>query len=125
MEVTKVLQDGSMFDPAVLDLDDSTILAKFKNSCKTGASFSLGIGCPSAVSAPHTLLTGFKNLVAISLSTGYKFEQGEAMIAAAMSAPSSGGAVAGKTVAAAVVEEKKEEEEDVDMGGLFGDEDEY
>ena len=44
--------------------------------------------------------------------------------------PSGGGAArpaaAGGPVAAAVVEEvKKEEVEDVDMGGLFGDEDEY
>ena len=42
---------------------------------------------------------------------------------------SMGGAAApagGATTAAAVVEEKKEEVEDVDMGGLFGDEeDEY
>ena len=37
-----------------------------------------------------------------------------------------GGAAAGPAkAAAAVVEEKKEEPEDVDMGGLFGDEDDY
>ena len=36
------------------------------------------------------------------------------------------GAAAGPAAAAApVVEEKKEEAEDVDMGGLFGDEDDY
>ena len=37
-----------------------------------------------------------------------------------------GAAAAGAgPAAAAVVEEKKEEAEDVDMGGLFGDEDDY
>ena len=39
-----------------------------------------------------------------------------------------GGAVAatgGAAAAAPVVEEKKEEPEDVDMGGLFGDDDDY
>ena len=36
-----------------------------------------------------------------------------------------GAAAAGPSAAAAVVEEKKEEAEDVDMGGLFGDEDDY
>jgi len=124
MEVRKVLQDGSMFDPAVLDLDDATILAKFRNGVSAQASLSIGIGCPSACSAPHTLLTGFKNLVALSLSTGFKFDQAEAMLNAAKNAPAAGGAVA-KTEAVAVVEEKKEEEEDVDMGGLFGDDDDY
>ena len=34
-------------------------------------------------------------------------------------------AAGGATAAAVVEEEKKEEVEDVDMGGLFGDEDEY
>ena len=38
-------------------------------------------------------------------------------------APAQGAAA--PTQAAAQAEEKKEEEEDVDMGGLFGDEDDY
>ena len=38
---------------------------------------------------------------------------------------SAGPAAAGAPVAAAAKEEVKEEVEDVDMGGLFGDEDEY
>lgn len=48
-------------------------------------------------------------------------------IAGMGSGPATGGAAAGATAgAAAVKEEVKEEEEDVDMGGLFGDdEDEY
>ena len=40
----------------------------------------------------------------------------------AAAAPSAGGAAAAE---APKEEEKKEEEEDVDMGGLFGDDDEY
>lgn len=56
--------------------------------------------------------------------SGYKFDQAEAFLAAAKNAPAAG---AGPAAAAAPVEEKKEkeEEEDVDMGGLFGDDDEY
>ena len=37
-------------------------------------------------------------------------------------APAAGGAAAGGATAAAPMDEKKEEAEDVDMGGLFGDE---
>ena len=40
-------------------------------------------------------------------------------------APAAGGAPAAAKAAAAPVEEKKEEVEDVDMGGLFGGDDEY
>ena len=41
----------------------------------------------------------------------------------AAAGPAAGAGAA--TASAAVVEEKKEEAEDVDMGGLFGDEDDY
>merc|ERR1719197_1373323 len=110
-----------MFDPAVLDLDTDTILKKFQSGVQTAASLSLGAGCPTAVSAPHTLLAGFKNLVAVSLATGHSFPQAEAMLNAAKNAPASGGgAAAAKVEEAPKEEEKKEEEEDVDMGGLFG-----
>ena len=43
---------------------------------------------------------------------------------AAKNAPAAG-AASGPAKAAEVVEEKKEEPEAVDMGGLFGDDDEY
>jgi large subunit ribosomal protein LP0 len=126
MHVKKVLQDGSLFDAAVLDLDTEAILAKFQNAIKTQASLSLGIGYSTSASAPHTLLNGFKNLIAVSAETGFEFEQATAFLNAAKSAPASGPVAGGATVAAPKEEEKpKEEPEDVDMGGLFGDDDDY
>jgi len=121
-----VLQDGSMFDPAVLDLSLEAILGKFQAAVNTQASLSLGLGYSTTVSAPHTLLGGFKNLIAVAAETGYEFPQATAFLAAAASAPAAGGAPAGAGTKAAAAEEKpaeKEEEEDVDMGGLFGDDD--
>ena len=121
-----MLQDGSMFDPAVLDLSLGAILGKFQAAVSTQASLSLGLGYPTAASAPHTLLGGFKNLIAVAAETGYEFPQATAFLAAAASAPAAGGAPAGAATTAAAAAEKpaeKEEEEDVDMGGLFGDDD--
>jgi len=59
--------------------------------------------------------------------SGYSFPAADKIIEAAKNAPAAGaGPVAAKVEAAApVVEEKKEEEEVVDMGGLFGDDDDY
>lgn len=58
--------------------------------------------------------------------SGYSFPAGDKLIEAAKSAPAGGaGPVAAKAEAKPVEEEKKEEEEVVDMGGLFGDEDDY
>jgi len=124
MEVKSVLQNGSLFDAAVLKISENDILAKFKAAIGLQAQLSLGVGYPTAASAPHTILNGFKNLVAVSVASGFEFPQAEAMLNAAKSAPAAGGAPAA-TAAAPVEDDKKEEEEVVDMGGLFGDDDEY
>lgn len=127
MHVKKVLQDGSLFDAAVLDLSTDAILSKFQNAIKTQASLSLGIGYSTSASAPHTLLTGFKNLIAVAAETGYKFDQATAFLEAAKNAPASGAPAGGAAAAAPKEEEKPKEDEpeDVDMGGLFGDDDDY
>lgn len=128
MEVSKVLQDGSVFDAKVLDLSTDAILTKFKSAVKVQASLSLGAGFPTSVSAPHSLLNGFKNLVAVSAETGFEFDQAKTILEAAKNAPAAGAATttAAAEAEAPVEEQKKEEAEDVDMGGLFGDdEDEY
>jgi len=124
MNVKKVLQDGSVFDAAVLELTTDSILAKFKKAVAVQAQLSLGAGYATSASVPHSLGNGFKNLVAVSAATGYEFPQAKAILEAAKNAPAAG---AGPAVAAeaAPVEEKKEEAEDVDMGGLFGDDDDY
>merc|ERR1711934_21655 len=126
MNVTKVLQDGSMFDPAVLDLSNDEILAKFQKAIKVQTSLSLGLGYSTKLSAPHTILKGFKNLIAISAETGYEFDEAKAFLAAAANAPAASSAAASAPAAgtAAKEEEKpKEEEETVEMGNLFGDDD--
>merc|ERR1712139_3130 len=124
MEVGKVLQNGSMFDAKVLSLSTDAILAKFKKAIGNQAQMSLSSGYCTSASAPHSLLNGFKNLVAASAATGYEFPQAAAVLSAAKNAPAAGVAAPG-AAKAEVVEEKKEEPEDVDMGGLFGDDDDY
>lgn len=130
MEVKKVLQDGSLFDAAALDLDDSAIIAKFKKAINVQTSLSLGLGIPTQASAPHSILNGFKNLVAISVVTDYSFPQAQAMLDAAKSGPAAGtaAATAGGDAKKDDKPEEKEEEEEVDVGagGLFGGgEDDY
>lgn len=76
MKVTKILQDGNIFDAAVLDLTSETIIAKFSAAIRLQAQLSLAAGVPSAASAPHSLCNAFKNLVAVSCASGYEFPQG-------------------------------------------------
>lgn len=125
MHITKILQNGAIFDSKVLALTNDFILSKFRNAAKLQAQFSLGAAYPTAASAPHSLLNAFKNMVAVSAQTGFEFEQASAYLSAAKSAPAAGAATVEATKVAAPVEEKKEEPEDVDMGGLFGGDDDY
>lgn len=87
MHVTKVLQDGSVFDAKVLDLSMDSILEKFKKACNNQIALSLGAGYPTTASIPHSLLGGFKNLVAVCSSSGYSFPQANALLEAAKNAP--------------------------------------
>lgn len=69
-------------------------------------------------------------MAAVCSESGYSFPQAEALLNAAKNAPAAGAATAGGAEAAApkekTPEKEKEEEEDVDMGNLFGgDDDDY
>jgi len=126
MHVRSVLQNGSIFDAKVLEITPSDILAKFRKAIGVQASLGLGLGVPNKAAAPHSLLNSFKNLVAVSAASGYEFPQAKAMLEAAKNAPAAGAGSAAKGAAAEKPkeEEKVEEEETVDMGGLFGGDDE-
>jgi len=142
LKVTTVYDNGAVYPAAVLDLTDDDILKKFFSGVNNVAALSLQIGFPTVVSVPHSVMNGYKNLIAISVMTDYTFPgaekikqllsdpaafaaaQAAAAAAAAGSAPAAGGAAAGAAPAKAKEEEKKEEEEvDEDMGGLFGGDD--
>jgi large subunit ribosomal protein LP0 len=125
MHIVKILQNGAIFDAKVLALSNDYILSKFRAATKLQAQFSLAAGFPTAASAPHSILNAFKNMVAVCAQSDYEFEQASAYLKAAKSAPAAGAATVAATKVAAPVEEKKEEPEDVDMGGLFGGDDDY
>jgi len=86
MKVTKIYQDGSLLDAAVLDLSTDSILAKFKNAISLQAKIALGVGVPTTTSAPHSILNAFKNLVAVSAYTGYVFPEAKSIFDTAKAA---------------------------------------
>lgn len=121
MQTTKILQNGNLFEAAVLDLTTENILSRFKRAINLQTQLALQTGVPTKSSAPHTLLNGFKNLVAVSAFTGYEFPQAQAILNAKRT-------IINQNIEKepeAVIEEVKVEVEDIDMTGLFGDDDEY
>jgi len=127
MEILYVYDDGAILQPEVFNLNPEDLLTKIRGAASKIAAISLALGLPNSLSIPHMLKNGFKNIAAIALESDLKIKQ----LANMGTAPAHGGAApaAGKKDAgkpAPVVEEKKEEpEEEVDMGGMFGDDDGY
>merc|ERR1719516_891434 len=123
--IQKVYDQGSVFDPAILDITDDDIKDKFMAGVANVAAVCLAIGYPTMASAPHSIANGMKNLLAIAAVTDITFKEAE-MLKEFLADPSKFAAAApaaaaeAAPAAAAVKVEEVEEEEDDDMGfGLF------
>merc|ERR1712061_937156 len=68
-----------MFDPSVLDITEDDLRAKFMAGVNNVAAVSLNIGYPTAVSAPHSIANGLKNLLAVAAVTDITFPAAEKM----------------------------------------------
>jgi large subunit ribosomal protein LP0 len=128
--VQKVYDAGSVFDPEILDISDDDLRARFMDGVANVAALSLGIGYPTVASAPHSLVNGMKNLLAVAAATEITFKEAEmvkaflenpdAFAAVAAPAAASAGAAAPAAAAAAKEPEPEPESSDDDMGmGLF------
>jgi large subunit ribosomal protein LP0 len=129
LSVRQVYDSGALFDPSILDIKPEDLRAKFVDGVRNIAAISLAIGYPTVASAPHSIVNGFKNLLALAAVTEIEFPQAQRLKDylkdpskfAAAAAPAPAAAKPAETKAAAPAkEEKKEESEDEDMGfGLF------
>jgi large subunit ribosomal protein LP0 len=102
LKVTACYDEGSVFEPAVLDITEDDIRAKFMAAVNNVAAVSLNIGYPTAVSAPHSIANALKKLIAVAAATDITFPAAE-KTKAYLADPSA------FAVAAPVAEEKKEE----------------
>ncbi|KAI7742367.1 hypothetical protein M8C21_025572 [Ambrosia artemisiifolia] len=124
--VLSVYENGSVFSPEVLDLTEDDLVEKFALGVSMVTSLALAIHYPTIAAAPHMLINGYKNLLAIAVETEYSFPLADKVkeyladpSKFAVAAPVAADAVAPAAAAAAPAETKKEEpeeEEDDDFG---------
>jgi len=129
LKIQQVYDSGTVFSPEILDITPEDLRARFLEGVRNVAAVSLQIGYPTAASAPHSIVNGLKNLIAVALATDISFPAANmakeylkdpSKFAAA--APAAGAGKAASPAKEAKKEAKKEEseEEDDDMGfGLF------
>merc|ERR1712203_1278534 len=123
--IQKVYENGSIFDPEILDITDDDIKNRFMAGVANVAAVCLSINYPTIASVPHSIVNGMKNLLAVAAVTEITFKEAETLkefladpskFAAAAPAAAAEAAPA----AAAAKEPEPESEEDDDMGfGLF------
>jgi len=124
--IQKVYDNGSIFDPEILDITDEDIKAKFMAGVANVAAVCLSISYPTIASVPHSIVNGMKNLLAVAAATDISFKEAETLkefladpSKFAAAAPAAA-AEAAPAAAAAAKEPEPESEEDDDMGfGLF------
>jgi len=120
--IRTVYENGSIYDASILDITDEYLLEKFNEGLKKVASVSLALHYPTVASVPHSIVNGYKNVLAIGLATAYTFPKAEAFLKAATTAP----VVAPKTdnkpaKVEKVKEPEPEPEEEGDLGfDMFG-----
>jgi len=126
--VLNVYDNGSVFNPEVLDLTDDDLMEKFASGVAMVTSLALAISYPTIAAAPHMFINAYKNLLAIAVATEFSFPEAEQIKEyikdpskfAASAVPAAAAASGGGAPAATAKEEEKkdepEEEEDEDFG---------
>jgi len=133
VELIQIVDNGAIYPPSVLEITTEFLMAKFATGVANVASVSLSIGFPTKASGPHSLVNGFKNVMAVALAADLDFGKEHAGLAnaklflsdpAAFASANPGGggggggapAAAAAAPAAAAPEPEEESEEDMAMG---------
>lgn len=125
-----MFENGTLYDPEVLDITDDDMVQKATAALRNVAALCLGAGYPTLVSLPHSVINGYKNILAIAVETDYSFPLAD-KVKAYLADPSAFAVAAAPAAEAAETkveekEEEPEEESDEDVGmGLFGDDDDF
>jgi len=129
MGIAQVYDSGNTFPPNVLDIGEEQLLETFSSVITTIAAISLAANFPTLPSVMHSLVNGYKNVLAVAVETEYSWPEIYQLKdrianpdAYAGSAPAAAAADSGATADAPAEdkdEDKEESEEDEGFGGLF------
>lgn len=118
MGISHVYDQGQVFAPSVLDIEESHLIKSFLSAVGTIATISLAANYPTLPSVIHSLVNSYKKVISIALGTEYTWEAIEELKdrianpdAYAASAPAAAAATGGSAPAAKAEETKKDESE--------------
>jgi len=133
LKVTSVYDKGAVYPSSVMDWTDDDILQKFFRCLSHVTALSLAVGYPTVLSVPHTVLTGYKSVVALALQADYSFPRAEKVkemlanptafaqaIAAATPTPPPSGVVPPQPGSDVVKGDDDDDGAGAEVGDLFG-----
>ncbi|XP_070700963.1 large ribosomal subunit protein uL10 isoform X1 [Pempheris klunzingeri] len=125
--IQQVYDNGSVYSPEVLDITEASLHGRFLEGVRNIASVCLEIGYPTLASVPHSVINGYKRVLAVAVETDYSFPLADKVkafladpSAFAVAAPAAAAETAAAPAAAKEEAKEESEESDDDMGfGLF------
>jgi large subunit ribosomal protein LP0 len=126
--IRKVYDNGTIFDPDVLDITDAELKSKFCRGVSELAAVCLAVNYPTMASAPHMLANSYRKILSIAIASGVSFPAADklrdllsdpsklaALTASAAPAAAAPAADTGKKAAETKKEEEPEEEEEMSL----------
>lgn len=71
MGISVIYDQGQTFGPEVLDIEESQLLGALSSAIKTIATVSLALNYPTLPSVMHSVVNGYKKLLAVAIETEY------------------------------------------------------
>ena len=73
----QVFEQGALYDPKVLDIKEDDLMDAVTIAITRIAAASLELSYPTLASIPHSVVNGYKNVLAVSVATDYDFPLAE------------------------------------------------
>ena len=73
MGISQIYDQGQTFAPAVLDIEEKQLLDALNSAIKTITTISLAANYPTLPSIIHTLVNGYKKVLAVAIETDYSW----------------------------------------------------
>jgi large subunit ribosomal protein LP0 len=125
MTVEMVYENGSMYEPAMLDITPEVIKGFVSTAIANVAAVSMHMNIPTIASAPHLMVTAIKNVLSVALAEesisfplvdDIRKRLAAAPAVSAASAPVAAQAASAPAAKAAPAPAKEESDEDLGMG---------
>lgn len=129
LEILTIYDEGNVYGAWVLSITDELMMEKCSGAINNVTCLSLGLGIPTILSAPHTVMNAFKNCMGLALSEPFadyevsglgSAEFKEAVLNGPSPDALAAAAAASSSSAAAAAEAPAEDEDDEDDAMGFG-----